>query len=98
MERFSAADENGRIQKAEMNTSVHSEEAMNVERCVLCEIPDRDLKSDHLRTLCIDRQGKLHSGYFRPHLGADEAYFLQLGENRVCSNRQVCRERMRVRK
>lgn len=71
---------------------------MTTTLCKLCKSPDRELRSDHHRTLCIDRQGNLHPGYFRPRLGADEAFFLEHGENVVCSNRAACRERMKIRK
>lgn len=64
--------------------------------CKLCGSPDRDMTSDHHRTLFIDRQGKLLPGGFRPQLGANEAYFLSPGENVVCSNRSACRERMKI--
>ena len=70
-----------------------------VSRCALCGQADRDIRSDHTRTVWLDksrrqnRGGQLDAGYFRPRLTLEEKYRLPSGRSTVCANRIACARR-----
>ncbi len=70
-----------------------------IENCVLCnKTNEHETKSDHLRTISMNRNGDLWNGFFRPRLTEDEKFIIKcrLGvpcEAQICSNRKKCTQR-----
>lgn len=68
---------------------------MSVEKCILCESSDNDLRSDHIREVYKINKDKLCNSQYHPRLFQDEMSKLISGSNPVCNNRVKCRERQR---
>jgi len=70
------------------------------EVCKICGLPDRDIKSNHLREVYyFKNQDKFDRSLFVPRLNFLETSRLLSGSNSICSNRTICRkERLRSKK
>jgi hypothetical protein len=63
----------------------------DIYKCVLCGKESENY--DSFRTIYLDRQKNLVSGYFKPHLTENEKYHLNVFESVICTNRSICQKK-----
>lgn len=64
------------------------------EFCKLCGSPDNNKEHDSLRHCYKVSQDLLSNEMFKPRLFQEEMNTLERGENPICSNRKLCRQRL----